>query len=58
VDVAFRGIAVPAGRSEVSFRYVPESTRVGYAVAAIAAVVLAALCVAAARRPRPGAGFR
>ncbi|HEY1252006.1 MAG TPA: DUF6044 family protein [Thermoanaerobaculia bacterium] len=58
VDVAFRGVAVPAGRSEVSFRYVPGSTRAGFATAAAAAVVLAALSVAAARRARPRAGFR
>src|SRR4029079_15929334 len=61
VDVAFRGVAVPAGRSEVSFRYAPESTRIGYAAAAIAAVFLAALSVVAARRPAArttGAGFR
>ena len=51
MDVAFRGVAVPAGRSEVSFRYAPESTRIGYAAAAVAAVFLAGLSIAAARGP-------
>ncbi len=51
VDVAFRGVAVPAGRSEVSFRYAPESTRIGYAAAAVAAVFLAGVSIAAARGP-------
>jgi hypothetical protein len=55
VDAAFRGVAVPPGRSEVSFRYVPESTRAGFATAAVAAVVLVGLWVAAMRRPKPRA---
>jgi hypothetical protein len=54
VDDAFRGVAVPPGKSEVSFRYVPEWTRAGFAIAAAAGVVLLLLFVAILRRvPRP-----
>ncbi len=50
VDVAFRGVAVPEGPSEVSFRYVPESTRAGFAAAIAALAVLVLLLVPLARR--------
>jgi hypothetical protein len=56
VDDAFRGVAVPPGRSEVSFRYVPEWTRAGFAIAAAAGGALLLLSAAAVRRaPRPHA---
>ena len=61
VDVAFRGVSVPPGRSEVDFRYVPEGTRIGFAIAAAAGVALLLLVVAAAtarREPRSHARAR
>jgi hypothetical protein len=43
VDYAFRGVVVPAGRHEVTFRYAPRSVRWGAAASAIGLVLVAAL---------------
>jgi len=47
-DLAFRGVYVPAGRSEVRFTYRPRSVIYG---AALGVLVLAGLVLAALRRP-------
>ncbi len=43
-DYAFRAVAVPAGRSTVSFDYVPFSLTAGILLAALSALALAAVC--------------
>ncbi|HEY2798068.1 MAG TPA: DUF6044 family protein [Thermoanaerobaculia bacterium] len=55
VDGAFRGIAVSGGKSDVSFRFVPESTRAGFVVAAAAFVALVLLSFSSRGLPRRGA---
>ena len=59
VDLAFRGIVVPAGPHHVVLRYVPIATYVGLVLAALAALatVGGALLVRRADRRRAEAGF-
>ncbi len=51
-NAAFRAVAVPAGRSEVRFRYRPASAVVGGAVSVVSLLVLVALTVLGYRRRR------
>lgn len=43
-DYVFRAVAVPAGRSTVSFDYVPFSLTAGFLLAALSVLALAAVC--------------
>jgi hypothetical protein len=56
-DLAFRGVAVPAGRHRVVFRYFPGSVRLGLALSGLAVAVAVGLLAWPARR-RPPAGPR
>ena len=56
VDLAYRGIVVPAGDHRVTLRYVPVATYVGFGLA-LATIVLTGLgALLLARRSRRGAG--
>ena len=59
-NMAFRGVVVGAGRSEVVFRYHPPAFRAGIyvAIAAIVAMVATGLVPAIRRRRRDGTGRR
>jgi uncharacterized membrane protein YfhO len=48
----FRGVLVPAGKSTVEFRYQPMSYRAGWAIAALALLVLAGLVFRERRQRR------
>lgn len=50
VNAAFRGVAMPAGRHDVVFRYRPIVAKVGLAITALAAAALAAAAVRARQR--------
>jgi uncharacterized membrane protein YfhO len=52
VDVAFRGVAVPAGASHVVFRYEPSSFRAGLLLFAAGVVGLLVLLVTGVRSTR------
>jgi hypothetical protein len=54
VNAAFRGVVVPAGARTVRLAYRPGTTRIGLAVAIVAALVLAWYAVSPARRARAG----
>jgi hypothetical protein len=51
-NVAFRAVAVPAGRHRVEMRYRPASVTVGLTISAVAALVAAALWAASLLRAR------
>jgi uncharacterized membrane protein YfhO len=54
VDYLLRGVPIPAGTSEVEFRYEPASYRVGWIISAISTLaVLIALLVGWRRRRAP-----
>jgi uncharacterized membrane protein YfhO len=59
VDLAFRGVVLPAGPHAVVLRYVPVATYVGLALAALALAVTVAGAVFVRRfdRRRPGVQF-
>ena len=50
-----RGVAVPAGRHRVEFRYAPVSWRVGWIVSLLAGVLIVVTAVAGWRRRAAGA---
>ena len=52
VNSAFRGVAVPGGRHEVSFTYEPRSWRAGWAISLLALAGLAGAVVVGVRRRR------
>src|SRR5262249_28436596 len=52
-DVALRGVAVPAGRSTVTFRYRPSGFKWGLVIAALAIVALVAMALLHRRRSIP-----
>jgi uncharacterized membrane protein YfhO len=52
VDLAFRGVVVPAGHHHVVFRYVPVATYVGLILAALAAFATLAGALLVRRRDR------
>ncbi len=54
VNVAFRGVTVPAGRHVVRFAYEPMSFCVGAGLSALAALTVIGLIVWPPRRGRPG----
>jgi hypothetical protein len=54
VDLAFRGVSMPAGAHRVVLRYVPVATYVGLALAALAAVVAASGVLLVRRADRHG----
>jgi Protein of unknown function (DUF6044)/Bacterial membrane protein YfhO len=59
VDLAFRGVALPAGPHAVVLRYVPVATYVGLVLAALAAVATigGAIVIRRADRRRQGVAF-
>ena len=52
VDLAFRGVPVNAGTTQVVFRYQPGFTYAGFAIAVGALVLTAVLALAMRRRDR------
>jgi uncharacterized membrane protein YfhO len=56
-DIAFRGVAIDAGRSTVEFRYRPAGFRQGVIAAAIAVfTATAAILISSLRRRPPATG--
>jgi membrane protein YfhO len=55
VDYVVRGVAVPAGRHRVEFRYAPVSWRVGWIVSLLAGVLIVVTAVVGWRRRAAGA---
>jgi hypothetical protein len=56
-NYAFRAVAVPAGRAQISFRYWPPGLTIGLIVSAISALLIAALAVVSLPR-RSSAGAK
>lgn len=54
VDEAFRGVVVPAGESEVVFRYRPVARDVGGIISGASLAGIAVMCLIWERRRRPG----
>jgi Bacterial membrane protein YfhO len=53
VDYALRGVVVPAGKHEISFRYRPKSVLIGFLISLVTALVLIGLCLRGAKSERP-----
>jgi len=55
-NLAFRAVAVPPGEHEIELRYRPRSLRIGFAIAALAALIGAVACAIESRAMRRRSG--